>query len=203
MLAKSVTEMHDANDSPIPVLKGALAGISKTYGGKVRYDVDPKPGEPGHYQVFQLKKKEVDGDYTPSKGYSYPEFDEESVHHNEFRDKKDHRREVAEAEWHSHRDKHKKARTEEEARIFSSTGEKNAQYLPNVNNKELERLATQKGIVYSPPGNKNVKYFFYKSDEIIGYDQGIPTQWIRAEVSSGSYHGHPMNEKRLSKYLSF
>ena len=65
MLAKSITEMHDAQDSPVPVLKGALAGISKTYGGKVRYDVDPKPGEPGHYQVFQLKKKEVDGDYTP------------------------------------------------------------------------------------------------------------------------------------------
>ena len=59
--------MHDAQDSPVPVLKGALASISKTYGGKVRYDIDAKPGEPGHYQVFQLQKKEVDGDYTPSK----------------------------------------------------------------------------------------------------------------------------------------
>lgn len=78
-----------------------------------------------------------------------------------------------------------------------------AQYLPQVNNRALEKLATQKGQVVTFPGGKNVKYFFYKSDKIIGYDQGKPTYWIRAEVSSGAYHGHPMNEQRVSKYLKF
>ena len=158
--------------------------------------MDPKPGEPGHYQVFQLKKKEVDGDYTPSKGHSYPEFDEESVHHNEFRDKKDHRREVAEAEWADY-PKHQKARTKEEAIRFSY---KEAQYLPDVNIKELEKLAIQKGKVVTSPNGKNVKYFFFKSDRVIGYDQGKATHWIRAEISSGTYHGHPMNTERLKKY---
>ena len=42
---------------------------------------------------------------------------------------------------------------------------------------------------------------FYRSDDFVGYDQGEKTRWIRSEYSSGTIHGHPMNLKRLSKYV--
>ena len=42
---------------------------------------------------------------------------------------------------------------------------------------------------------------FYRSDDFVGYDRGEKTRWIRSEYSSGTIHGHPMNLKRLSKYV--
>jgi hypothetical protein len=75
----------------------------------------------------------------------------------------------------------------------------NAQYLPGVDNQALELEGLKKGIVYD---RGTMHYFFYKSPNVVGYDEGVPTQWIRAELSSGTYHGHPMNVKRLSKYIT-
>ncbi len=65
-----------------------------------------------------------------------------------------------------------------------------------MNNKALEKLAAQKGFVIE---HGKTKYFFYKSDKVIGYDNGTATQWIRAEISSRMYHGHPMRVDRLPK----
>lgn len=109
--------------------------------------------------------------------------------------RKAHRKEVAESTWTSHGRKHLQARTLDEARIFSSDGGA-AQYVPGLNNKALEKLATQKGFVID---RGNTKYFYYKSDKIIGYDNGTETQWIRAEITSRVYHGHPMRVDRLPK----
>lgn len=64
LLARQITEMHDARNSPIPVLKGALAGIQRTFKGVKGYQVDPKPGQSGHYTVVQMMPKKVDDDYT-------------------------------------------------------------------------------------------------------------------------------------------
>ncbi|MDG9672348.1 hypothetical protein ONV78_31755 [Hahella sp. CR1] len=91
-----------------------------------------------------------------------------------------------------------KANTVEQAFQYSSNNGA-AQYLPGINNKALKKLATQKGIVLEKPGGSQTKYFFYKSDEVVGYDNGEATQWIRAEITSGTYHGHPINENRLLK----
>lgn len=72
-----------------------------------------------------------------------------------------------------------------------------AQYLPNVNNKALEKLATIKGHVIVQEGN--TIYFYYKFQKNIGYDGGVATKWIRAEISSRTLHGHPMRYERLPK----
>jgi hypothetical protein len=91
ILARQITEMHDAQDSPIPVLKGALAGIQRTFKGVDGYKVDPKPGQSGHYSVVQMMPKKVDDDYTTKSDWAYtpilPEktiFDENGirVYHN-------------------------------------------------------------------------------------------------------------------------
>jgi len=135
------------------------------------------------------------------KGHTYPEFDEQSISFNRFRDKKAHRTEIANAKSGDYL-KHKKAKTVEQAIKFSKNGGA-AQYLPDVNINALEKLALQKGTVFIPKNNKNITYFFYKSNRIIGYDNGIPTEWIRAEISSGFHHSHPINTNRLSKYINF
>ncbi|RQO37544.1 hypothetical protein DBR39_11655 [Chryseobacterium sp. KBW03] len=133
------------------------------------------------------------------KGHTYPDFDEKSVNFNRFRDRKMHRTEIANAKPGIYL-KHKKAKTVEQAISFSKNGG-DAQYLPYVNINALEKTALQKGEVFIPKNNKNVTYFFYKSNRVIGYDNGIPTEWIRAEISSGFHHSHPINTDRLSKYI--
>ncbi len=75
-----------------------------------------------------------------------------------------------------------------------------AQYIPGINNIALEYEAMFKGIPILH-GNSTV-YYFYDTGNIIGYDGGQPTTWIRAELSSGFYHGHPMSISRVSKYLN-
>lgn len=198
VFAKTITEAHDAKDSSIATLKVSLEVVKQKFRVVKGFEVESKPQE-GHYEVWMIASRhKVAGDYTT--GHSYPEF-EKNASSDDYQNRKEHRTEVANAIWQKHNHKHKRAKTTDEARTMSINGD--AQYLPEVNNKALEKLATQKGTVFIPPGNKNVKYFFYKSDKIIGYDQGKPTNWIRAEVSSGAYHGHPMNEDRLSKYIKF
>jgi hypothetical protein len=126
---------------------------------------------------------------APRRGHSYPS----NVTTNAAR--KAHRTEVARSTWTNHGHKHLQARTLDDAKAFSSNGGA-SQYVPGVNNKALEKLATQKGLVIE---HGKTKYFFYKSDNVIGYDNGTATQWIRAEISSRVYHGHPMRVDRLPK----
>lgn len=73
-----------------------------------------------------------------------------------------------------------------------------AQYLPNISNAGLERLALQKGVVVQRGG---AYHAYLEFDQIVGYDDGIATRWIRAEVSGGTMHGHPVNFRNLNKAL--
>jgi len=101
------------------------------------------------------------------------------------------------ANWSNHGEKHLKATTFEKAEKLSYT---NAQYLPGINNKSLEYEAMFKGIPITDDGN--TIYYIYNTGKEIGYDRGVKTTWIRAELSSGVYHGHPMAPDRVQKYLS-
>jgi len=102
-----------------------------------------------------------------------------------------------EAKWSAHGNKHLKAVNIEKAESLSHI---NAQYLPGVNNKSLEYEAMFKGIPVQEEG-KNVIYYIYDTKKVVGYDRGMPTTWIRAELSSGVYHGHPMADDRVKYYL--
>jgi hypothetical protein len=43
-------------------------------------------------------------------------------------------------------------------------------------------------------------YFFYRADNIISYNSGKPTKWMRVELTSGKkYHGHPVNFETVRK----
>lgn len=92
-----------------------------------------------------------------------------------------------------HNYKHLQASTVDEAIEFSSNGG-NAQYLPELSNGGLEMMALQKGFVIEHGGGYHA---FAEFDQTIGYDNGEETSWIRAELTSGTYHGHPMSESRL------
>ncbi len=102
-----------------------------------------------------------------------------------------------EAKWSAHGNKHLKAITIEKAKSLSHV---NAQYLPGINNKSLEYEAMFKGIPIKEEG-KNVIYYIYDTGKVVGYDRGMPTTWIRAELSSKVYHGHPMADDRVKYYL--
>ena len=101
------------------------------------------------------------------------------------------------AKWTAHDNKHLKATTVERAKSLSYV---NAQYLPGVDNKKLEYAAMFKGIPIKEKG-KNAIYYIYNTNEIIGYDRGKPTTWIRGELSSENYHGHPMALDRVQNYI--
>jgi hypothetical protein len=97
---------------------------------------------------------------------------------------------LAKSEWATNNFKHQKARTEVEAKSYSLDGE--AQYYPRDNAKHLEEAS----ILY---GQSKVKggatYYFHKHPGTVGFANGKPTRWVRAEVSGNSYHGHPRDVK--------
>ncbi|KUP35270.1 transposase [Bacillus halotolerans] len=123
----------------------------------------------------------------------------DKVAHDGYYGRKEFRTMLNNASFTPHGHKHVKAKTPEEAKRFSMTGKKAAQYLPDVNNKALEKEALLKGHIIDN-GNNNY-YFFYDAGKTVGYDLGTPTSWIRAEFSGGEYHGHPIAGSRLDKYL--
>ena len=123
----------------------------------------------------------------------------DKVAHDGYYGRKEFRTMLNNASFTPHGHKHVKAKTLEEAKRFSMTGKKAAQYLPNVNNKALEKEALLKGHIIDN-GNNNY-YFIYDAGKTVGYDLGTPTSWIRAEFSGGEYHGHPIAGSRLDKYL--
>ena len=93
--------------------------------------------------------------------------------------------------------KHTKATTIEQAMELSRA---QAQYIPGIDNNSLEYKAMFEGIPVSH-GNGTI-YYFYDTGQIIGFDGGQPTTWIRAELTSGFYHGHPMSIERVSRYIT-
>lgn len=108
--------------------------------------------------------------------------------------RKAYRTAVAEAKYNVHKYKHLQATTEAEAIKFSSGQGAAAQYMPGISNSGLEKLALQKGFVME---HNNGYHVYMRFDQTIGYDGGNATSWIRAELSGGAYHGHPMREARL------
>nr|WP_144470718.1 T7SS effector LXG polymorphic toxin [Bacillus safensis] len=125
----------------------------------------------------------------------------DEIAHKSYYGRKDFRSKINNAVYSHHDNKHLKARTAEEAKRFSETGKRNAQYLPEINNKVLEKEALQKGHIIDN-GNNNF-YFIYDTGKIVGYDNGKSTSWIRGELTSGNvYHGHPIAGDRLNKYLN-
>lgn len=131
----------------------------------------------------------------------------EEVVHGGSIDRAGFRQKIHNAEFFVHNNKHIKAKTEEQAKRFSQTGGKEAQYLPNVNNKVLEKEtiwnALNTGLFMRKPGS-DTYYFYHRYNETIGYNLGKPTKWVRAELSGGikpSYHGHPTSIEEVRKHF--
>jgi hypothetical protein len=122
------------------------------------------------------------------KGHSYPPGTTGNAARKAFRT------EVAEAQQTIHGYKHLKAKTEAEAISFSTGAKAPAQYLPGLSNKGLEKIALEKGFIMEHGGGYHA---YIRFDRTVGYDGGKATSWIRAELSGGVYHGHPMAESRL------
>ncbi|WP_010299798.1 hypothetical protein [Candidatus Odyssella thessalonicensis] len=100
--------------------------------------------------------------------------------------------------------KHTKARTAEEAKRMSETGERNAQYLPNFNRIELEQRGLRNGTLIKRDQSKGADYYICQFNEVIGYNNGQATQWIRVELTKTGkpeYHGHPISEVTAKQYL--
>ena len=100
------------------------------------------------------------------------------------------------AKWSDHGNKHKRARSAEEAKEMTTSPDAASQYLPEVNNQALELEALQRGTVIkgdpdTPGSTVHVKY---DAGRVIGYDGGEAVTTMRAEISGGDvYHGHPRN----------
>lgn len=128
------------------------------------------------------------------------EMRHDSVGHSLWYSKKELRKIIYNAKYTDHGKKHLKAKnkTEETAKKFSFNA---AQYLPDINNKTIEKFALEsKDAILVPRGAKSF-WKIYRFDSPIDYDQGELTHWIRVEYSSGNYHGHPMKIDRVKKYV--
>ena len=67
IMAKAITEAHDARDSPLSVLRASLLVVKQQFRVVDRFDIIPKGG--GHYRVMMIASEhEVDDDYTPRVG---------------------------------------------------------------------------------------------------------------------------------------
>lgn len=104
----------------------------------------------------------------------------------------------------THGGKHLKARTAEDAATLSGTGRQHAQYLPEVDNAALELEALRKGTVVrgNPADPGDTVHVVHDFGREIGYANGEPTTWIRAELTSGSvFHGHPRSPADVARAL--
>lgn len=84
-------------------------------------------------------------------------------------------------------------------RAGSSQTRGQAQFMPGLIREHVEaRALREMPGVFQPHGGSVFKYV--KFDNVVGYDRGRPTQWMRVEVtSSGDFHGHPMGADRVSQ----
>lgn len=125
----------------------------------------------------------------------------ERITHGEWYARKELREAIAESEQTIHAYKHIKAKSIEDAKRFSV---REAQYLPSTNVKVIEKdamlAAMKNGYLLKRDGG--TYYFFHRFDEVIGYDGGRATNWVRVELTSGKvYHGHPMSIERVRGYI--
>jgi|GEM_PF-2374179 hypothetical protein len=127
---------------------------------------------------------------------STPAASRDAVAHGSWFTRKAMRELIHGAKHSDHGRKHLKAKTEVDAAVFS---ERAAQYLPGVDNTQLERRALQHGLLIDR-GNGGV-WGIFRFNKPVGYDGGEKTNWIRAELSSGTIHGHPMRPGRVGKYV--
>jgi hypothetical protein len=94
--------------------------------------------------------------------------------------------------------KHTAAHTRAEAKAMSIRA---AQYLPGLNHIQIERAAIRsEKDEWIAHGNETL-FKFERLDKVVGYDQGQETRWIRVEISSGYFHGHPISLSRVRKYV--
>ncbi|GAB4284067.1 MAG: hypothetical protein Kow0092_38660 [Deferrisomatales bacterium] len=112
------------------------------------------------------------------------------------------RRRIHTGEWSPHGNKHLRARSVADAQAMSRHGD--SQYLPGIDNAALEREALFRGTVTrgvrSDPGS--TVHVYYKFDSVVGYSEGQPTRWIRAEITSGGvYHGHPRSLRLVRRAI--
>lgn len=124
-----------------------------------------------------------------------------SIDRTKFREK------IHESDWSTHGDKHLKAKTEEQAKQLSQSGKKPAQYLPGLNVKAMEKEAMWKAVDkgnFIKGDNKETYYFFHKFEDVIGYNEGKPTRWVRVELgNSGTpqHHSFPANLSQVKKVV--
>jgi hypothetical protein len=120
----------------------------------------------------------------------------DQIAHKGWYSRKKMRRVIHNAKYSSHGNKHIRAKTVEEAKQMSL---KTAQYSPGVDNAVLEKIALEKGTLVPRPNGAFWK--IHRFEKPVGFDGGVETRWIRAEYSSGTYHGHPMSISRVRKYI--
>ncbi|WP_129349774.1 RHS repeat-associated core domain-containing protein [Sorangium cellulosum] len=97
--------------------------------------------------------------------------------------------------------KHKKARDCTQAAEMSKGGGP-AQFDPSLDADALTREALRRGTVVrcNPIDDANF-HTLYRFDEPIGYANGEPTRWIRAEYASDAIHGHPRPLSEVRKKI--
>jgi hypothetical protein len=133
----------------------------------------------------------------PEKSLPDPEtVRRDQIAHGGWYSRKHQRRLIHEAEYSAHNNKHLRAKTSDQAQEMST---KAAQYSPDVDNSILEKTALFKGHLVPRPGGAFWK--IHRFDDPVGFDGGKETHWVRAEYSSGIYHGHPMSVNRVKKYI--
>ncbi|MGG0386272.1 hypothetical protein ABEY69_25070 [Priestia filamentosa] len=189
--AKGMKEVHKATvNQKVPALQPAFAG------GKPPVNT-LATGYLGRY--LQNAK---DMYWNSSKTVHIPKQHDYVAHNNHYT-RKMLRHTIENAEYTAHGNKHLKAKTEEQAKKLSK---QSAQYLPSVNNRALEKKVMQEGKIVDE--GKGAIYFFLRFDEPVGYDEGKPAYWVRAELTNvdqdgdSAYHGHPRNEANMKKYLN-
>lgn len=122
-------------------------------------------------------------------------------------DRAEFRKKIHESEWSNHGDKHLKAKTEQQAKELSQTGKKAAQYLPGLNVETMEKEAIWKAIdsgQFIKGDGKETYYFFHKFDDVIGYNTGKPTKWMRVELGNNgtsTRHSFPADINQVRKVV--
>jgi hypothetical protein len=94
--------------------------------------------------------------------------------------------------------KHTRARTPEEARQLSASGD--AQYMPGLIRERVERRALRTDTPGVYREERGTMYKYVEFDTPVGYDSGQITRFMRVELgANGEFHGHPMNEARIRR----
>lgn len=131
----------------------------------------------------------------------------EEVVHGGSIDRAEFRKKIHESKWSDHGDKHLKAKTEQQAKELSQTGKKAAQYLPGLKVEAMEKAAIWKAIdsgQFIKGDGKETYYFFHKFDDVIGYNTGKPTKWMRVELGNNgtpTRHSFPADINQVKKVV--